>query len=131
MGAQAGVLQKVGYFEHIMMPKADTTSPDLRARFLRSELALFRHRFETDDVVERAAFLTSLQFDWQLVDASEKGRLETELKTCLWASGNKDEAFRAESWFKVRSRLLLELDLILLGPVVYRPRPRGTAQGVY
>ncbi|ORX33982.1 eukaryotic and archaeal DNA primase, large subunit-domain-containing protein [Kockovaella imperatae] len=87
---------------HWVLRLAFCRSPDLRARFLRSELALFRQRFETDDAAERAAFLKSLQFDWQLVDAGEKARLETELKTCLWTSGtSKDEAFRAESWFKV------------------------------
>lgn len=77
-------------------------SPDLRARFVRSELSLFRHRFETDDVNERSAFLQSLQFDWQLVDELEKATYAEQLRTCMsW--GTKDEQFRAESWFKVSS----------------------------
>jgi DNA primase large subunit len=75
-------------------------SPDLRARFVRTELALFKHRFETDDVTERAAFLRSLEFDWQLVDDGEKALYADKLKKCLW--GDKEEAFKSESWFKVR-----------------------------
>ncbi|WWC68054.1 uncharacterized protein I206_101973 [Kwoniella pini CBS 10737] len=74
-------------------------SPDLRARFVRSELALFRNRFETDDVNERAQFLRSLEFDWQIVDENEKMRYEKELRNCMWEK--KDDAFRSESWFKV------------------------------
>ncbi|WVQ69391.1 uncharacterized protein L199_007608 [Kwoniella botswanensis] len=74
-------------------------SPDLRARFVRSEVALFKNRFETDDVNERSSFLKSLQFDWQVVDENEKMRYEKELKLCMWEK--KDEAFKNESWFKV------------------------------
>lgn len=63
-------------------------------------MALFRHRFETDDVNERTLFLRSLEFDWQLVDEAEKAKYAMELRTCMsW--GTKDEQFKAESWFKV------------------------------
>lgn len=79
--------------------KATNNSPDLRTRFVKSELSLFRHRFETDDIHERAAFLRSLEFDWQIVDEAEKAKYAEELKRCLW--GNKEETFKAESWFKV------------------------------
>lgn len=81
-------------------------SPDLRSRFIRSELALFKHRFETDDVAERAAFLRSLQFDWQIVDESEKMKYAEQLKGCL--RGDKEEGFRTESWFKVGFRFLIK-----------------------
>ena len=71
---------------------------------MRSELALFRHRFETDDVHERAAFLRSLEFDWQLVDEAEKATHAMDLRSCMsW--GTKDDQFKAESWFKVGLRL--------------------------
>ena len=76
---------------------------------MRSELALFRHRFETDDVVERASFLRSLEFDWQLVDEAEKATYALELRGCMnW--GTKDDQFKTESWFKVRRHLLNRAD---------------------
>lgn len=97
---------------------AEVRSPDLRARFIRSELSLFRNRFETDDVQERATFLRSLAFDWDVVDASEKAKYAEELRACMpW--GTKDDAFRAESWFKVSRPLLDPHELQL------RSRSRG------
>jgi DNA primase large subunit len=75
-------------------------SPDLRTRFVRSETSLFRQRFETDDVSERSAFLRSLQLDWQQVDESEKAMYAEQLRGCM-AWGTKEDAFRAETWFKV------------------------------
>lgn len=72
----------------------------MRSRFVRSETSLFRHRFETDDVSERSAFLRSLQLDWQQVDESEKAMYADQLKGCM-AWGSKEDAFRAETWFKV------------------------------
>lgn len=52
---------------------------------------------------ERAAFLQSLSFDWQLVDESEKNMYASELRRCMW--GAKDDTFKAESWFKVSTAL--------------------------
>ncbi len=67
---------------------------------MRSEVALFRHRFETDDGNERASFLRSLEFDWQLVDEGEKATYAEKLRTCMsW--GTKEDQLKAESWFKV------------------------------
>jgi DNA primase large subunit len=77
----------------------------LRARFVRSELSLFRERFDTDDAHERAAFLRSKTFDWIAVNSEDKAKYAAELRACMpW--GTKDDAFRAESWFKVRYILL-------------------------
>ncbi|KAK8847533.1 hypothetical protein IAR55_005391 [Kwoniella newhampshirensis] len=85
---------------HWVLRLAFCRSPDLRSRFVRSETALFKNRFETDDIHERAAFLRSLEFDWQIVDESEKSIYATELRSCMnW--GTKDDQFKAESWFKV------------------------------
>lgn len=80
----------------------------MRSRFVRNEVALFRHRFETDDVAERASFLRSLEFDWGVVEESEKMSLAKELKTCLWGK-DKDDLFKAESWFKVSCPSLLDV----------------------
>ncbi|KAL7419375.1 DNA primase subunit pri2 [Cryptotrichosporon argae] len=85
---------------HWVLRLAFCRSPDLRARFVRAELALFRYRFETEDTAERADFLRRLEFDWRLVDGDERARLAKELRACMpW--GTKEDAFRAESWFKV------------------------------
>ncbi|WVF69690.1 hypothetical protein IAT40_004469 [Kwoniella sp. CBS 6097] len=84
---------------HWVLRLAFCRSPDLRARFIRSEVALFKNRFESDDVNERAAFLRSLEFDWQVVNESEKQTHAENLKKCMW--GQKEDAFKAESWFKV------------------------------
>lgn len=40
------------------------------------------------------------KFDWHLVDEREKTQFAKELRSCM-AWGTKDDAFRAESWFKV------------------------------
>lgn len=74
-------------------------SPDLRARFVRSELALFRHRFETDDVGERQKFLQAQNFDWHQVSGAEKAQHHKELRSCM-PPNTRDDAFNAENWFK-------------------------------
>lgn len=60
---------------------------------------LFKHRFESDDIHERAEFLRSLAFDWQVVEEAEKNRLKDQLRLCLRT--DKEDVFKAESWFKV------------------------------
>lgn len=37
---------------------------DLRRRFVKAEMTLFKLRYETDDSTEKAAFLSSRNFDW-------------------------------------------------------------------
>jgi DNA primase large subunit len=86
----------------MLMPR-----PDLRARFIRSETALFKHRFESDDKLERAEFLKTLRFDWISVGSSEKAALKEELIKCMWShAGSEESAFKAETWFKVGPDLL-------------------------
>jgi len=75
-----------------------TTRPDLRSRFIRSETALFKHRFETDDKSERTEYLKTLNFDWIAVSDDEKRALGAELRKCMWG---KEDNFAGETWFKV------------------------------
>lgn len=42
----------------------DGTREDLRRRFVKAEMALFRIRYDSDDRVEREEFLSSRDFDW-------------------------------------------------------------------
>ena len=72
--------------------------PDLRARFIRSETQLFKHRFESDDKNEKAEYLQSLKFDWVEVGQDEKRELGDGLRRCLWG---REEGFGSETFFKV------------------------------
>ncbi|KAK4683846.1 DNA primase large subunit, partial [Tremellales sp. Uapishka_1] len=112
---------------HWVLRLAFCRSPDLRSQFLRSETALFRHRFETDDVNERAAFLRSLEFDWQLVDESEKALYAVQLRSCLSGS-TKEDNFKAESWFKVPWSTVPDLvatrQVFIKGGMAYVPQSR-------
>lgn len=70
---------------------------DLRARFVRTELALFRYRFSVEDAVEKAKFLDTLDLDWVEVSPAEKKELHDKL---LAASGST-RTIDSESYFKV------------------------------
>lgn len=82
-----------------LRPSADGDSPDLRARFVRSEVALFKHRFETDDQNERAEFLRGVNTQGEEVKRKEKSEIEGDLRKCMW--NMKEDAFQAEVFFKV------------------------------
>ena len=76
---------------------ADRNRPDLRARFIRSETQLFKHRFESDDKNEKAEFLKSLALNWVEVGPDEKRELEGGLRRCM----GREEGFGGETFFKV------------------------------
>jgi hypothetical protein len=76
-------------------------SPDLRDKFIRTELELFKQRFDSDDQHERSQFLKSLNFDWTVVDDTEKRVYEKQLKACMPWSAQRDGQFASESWVKV------------------------------
>ncbi|CAK9786892.1 DNA primase, large subunit [Cutaneotrichosporon oleaginosum] len=84
---------------HWVLRLSFARSPELRARFVRAETALFKHRFETDDAAERAHFLASLQLAWDTVGDTEKSHFARELRATMWWA--KEDAFAAETWFKV------------------------------
>ena len=46
---------------------------DLRRRFVKAELALFKIRYDSDDRQERQEFLQAQNFDWQPVRTSTRG----------------------------------------------------------
>ena len=50
---------------------------DLRRRFVKAEMALFKIRYESDDSGERAQFLSSRAFDWIEVCVSTAPRYAT------------------------------------------------------
>ena len=53
---------------------------ELRRRFVKAEMMLFRSRYETDDTKEREQFLESKSFGWSMVDRQEKLSLKSELE---------------------------------------------------
>ncbi|WVQ83184.1 hypothetical protein IAT38_005323 [Cryptococcus sp. DSM 104549] len=85
---------------HWVLRLSFSRSPDLRERFMKNEVALFKARYETDDKAERERFLRSLAFNWEQVSDQEKKDLEEQLKACM-VKGTTAEQFRRESWFKV------------------------------
>lgn len=88
---------------HWVLRLAFCRSPDLREKFIRTELELFRQRFETDDRAERMAFVKSLAFDWIPVEDAEKTIHAEQLRSCM-PKGSREEQFRAEAYVKVRAR---------------------------
>lgn len=84
---------------HWVLRLAFSRSPELRARFVKAETALFKHRFETDDAAERALFLRDLDLNWETVSTEERRVYSRQLRACM--SWVRDDAFDKESWFKV------------------------------
>lgn len=97
----------------------ESTSPDLREKFIRTELELFRQRFDSDDQYERSQFLKSLSFDWTTVDDTEKRMYEKQLKACMSWGSQRDTQFASESWVKVCLRCV---DWASLAHAVHRYR---------
>ncbi|KAI9798095.1 MAG: hypothetical protein M1833_004992 [Piccolia ochrophora] len=85
------------HYSHFILRLAFSSTEDLRRRFARVETALFKLRFQQDDVRERQAFVESLNFDWETVGEEEKHELAAELVASTPGVRRVDE----ESWFKL------------------------------
>ncbi|KAH0493595.1 hypothetical protein TgHK011_000256 [Trichoderma gracile] len=87
------------HYSHFILRLAFSSTEDLRRRFARVETMLFRLRFNSDDLKERAAFVSSLDLDWwEPVTDDEKRRYGAELEAMV--SGKKTSS-EDETWFKV------------------------------
>jgi len=88
------------HYSHFILRLAFARSEDLRRRFSKAETILFKHRFETDDASERAAFIASLGLDWEPVSAEERDVLS---KPLLAASGQKkiEDGYYKVDWERV------------------------------
>ena len=89
------------------MRLAFSSTEDLRRRFVRVESALFKLRFQGDDVKERQAFVESLQLDWEVVSEEEKKALGTDLQNAT--PGLKRQDVEEGGWFKVDFETVSEL----------------------
>ncbi|ORY80921.1 DNA primase large subunit Spp2 [Protomyces lactucae-debilis] len=84
------------HYSHFILRLAFCRSEDLRARFIRTESALFKYRFGLEDGPATTAFIKSLDLDWQAVSEAEVAQLHDKL---LAASGAR--SIDHESYFKV------------------------------
>lgn len=85
------------HYSHFILRLAFASTEDLRRRFSRVETALFRLRFQDDDMRERRAFVESLSFDWETVGEEEKRKYGVQLNAAAAGFAKMDQ----ESWFKV------------------------------
>lgn len=67
------------HYSHFILRLAFSSTEELRRRFARVEGALFRLRFQTENVRERQDFVSSLSLDWEAVGEQEKRTLAQDL----------------------------------------------------
>ena len=95
------------HYSHYILRLAFSSTEDLRRRFIRAESALFKLRFQNDDMRERQAFAESLQLSWKSVSEEEKRSLAADLlhSTPGLRKSDVDEG----GWFKVDFETVPEL----------------------
>ncbi|KAK4240163.1 eukaryotic and archaeal DNA primase, large subunit-domain-containing protein [Achaetomium macrosporum] len=90
------------HYSHFILRLAFASTEDLRRRFTRVETMLFRLRFQTDDSRERAAFVRTLNLDWEPVSEEEKRALAPQLATTIgFGYGKRAQQVMDEDWCKV------------------------------
>ena len=89
------------HYSHFILRLAFSSTEDLRRRFSRVETMLFRMRFGADDLRERAAFIQSLNLDWEQVTEEEKRKYADELAATVATGYGKRMQPEEESWCKV------------------------------
>lgn len=87
------------HYSHFILRLAFSGTAELRDRFARIERKLFQLRFEKDDVKERQAFVSSLDFDWDMVSPQERMELAEELNSAT--PFLKREDLEDGAWFKI------------------------------
>ncbi|KAI9668694.1 MAG: hypothetical protein M1829_005307 [Trizodia sp. TS-e1964] len=91
------VERKKDHYSHFILRLAFSSTDELRRRFARVESTLFKIRFQDDDAKERRSFVESLNFDWEVVDETEKRELASNLLAVIPGNRRLDD----EGWFKV------------------------------
>ncbi|KAL9068401.1 MAG: hypothetical protein Q9161_006238 [Pseudevernia consocians] len=95
------------HYSHFILRLAFSSTEDLRRRFARIESALFKLRFQNDDIKERQRFVESLQLDWEVVPEEEKKFLWADLQNAT--PGLKRQDVEEGGWFKVDFETVPEL----------------------
>lgn len=90
------------HYSHFILRLAFASTEDLRRRFARVETMLFRLRFQADDSRERAAFVRTLNLDWDPVTDEEKRQLAPQLAATIgFGGGKRGQQVMDEDWCKV------------------------------
>lgn len=90
------------HYSHFILRLAFASTEDLRRRFTRVETQLFRLRFQADDSRERAAFVRTLNLNWDPVSDEEKRRLAPQLASTIgFGHGKRAQHVMDEDWCKV------------------------------
>ncbi|KAH9951925.1 DNA primase large subunit [Amylocystis lapponica] len=88
---------------HFVLRLAFCRSEELRRRFVKAEMALFRARYDWDDTREREEFLTSRNFDWTPVEGGELAQYRAALTSAEAKKPPAEiEKYLAEGCFKVK-----------------------------
>ncbi|KAI4189109.1 MAG: hypothetical protein LQ346_005170 [Caloplaca aetnensis] len=95
------------HYSHFILRLAFSATEESRRRFARVEGALFRLRFQTENVRERQDFVASLTLDWEVVKVDEKRALAQDLLNATPALRKAD--IEDGSWFKVDFETVPEL----------------------
>ena len=95
------------HYSHFILRLAFSSTEDLRRRFARFEIALFKLRFQNDDAKERQTFVESLELDWEVVSEEEKKALGVDLQNAT--PGLKRQDVEEGGWFKVDFETVPEL----------------------
>ncbi|GBE81991.1 DNA primase large subunit [Sparassis latifolia] len=115
--------RKKDHVGHFVLRLAFSRSEELRRRFVKAEVALFRVRYDSDDRSERETFLNSRDFDWIAVSDQEKEQYKLELDAA--ASVLKDPIGDNEKYYKVKwtrvPDLIEKRRVFLKGGLAYVP----------
>ena len=87
------------HYSHFILRLAFSSTDDLRRRFSRVETMLFRMRFNSDDLTDRAAFVANLDLDWW-EPLTDEERTEHASELAAMTFGKKASS-EEETWFKV------------------------------
>ncbi|KAI0690047.1 DNA primase large subunit [Cytidiella melzeri] len=108
---------------HFVLRLAFCRTEELRRRFVKAELALFKVRWDTDDRAEREEFLQSRDFGWDAVDDAELKQYAAELS--MAASVPPNSNVPPEKHYKVRWTRVPDLvekrKVFLKGGMAYVP----------
>ncbi|KAH6626776.1 eukaryotic and archaeal DNA primase, large subunit-domain-containing protein [Chaetomium sp. MPI-SDFR-AT-0129] len=100
--SELNIQRQRDHYSHFILRLAFASTEDLRRRFTRVETMLFRLRFQADDSRERAAFVRSLNLDWEPVSEEEKRELAPLLATTIgFGHGRRAQQVMDEEWCKV------------------------------
>ncbi|KAJ7452489.1 eukaryotic and archaeal DNA primase, large subunit-domain-containing protein [Mycena galericulata] len=90
--------RRMDHLSHFVLRLAFCRSEELRRRFVKAEMTLFKIRYESDASAEREFFLSSRDFHWIAVDKSEKDKYKQELMSYQ----GRGDTFESDKYYKVR-----------------------------